>query len=510
MHDHLFTNARLITLDPRRPAASAMLIRGDRILAVGDEREILPLSHPNPTRIDLQGKTVTPGFIDCHLHPYAYGAQLLTQADLIGTTDIPDLQSRLADLADRRKDGWLLGWGFDQSKMSERRFVTRQDLDRVSKTRPILVSRVCGHAAVVNSAALALATPAMRRAGDESTGLYTETAIDPFYTLIPEPPEEEMEQYVLAAANVALKTGITAFGALLDTPNQMTAYSRLAQRGALPVRVTAMPPRGAVPTLHAHGIRTGFGNHYLQFGGAKFFSDGSLGAQTALLSQPYADKPNELGLRIYDPDDLKQKARDAQQKGFQVVIHAIGDQALRETLDAIEYALENEDNLHHRHRVEHASLTPPDCMERMAKRKIVVTAQPQFVTSDTWTPDRVGQDRARRAYPFKTMIEMGIPVGLSSDCPVEKLDAFDCLAAATGRHLWSPDECLTVDQALHAYTMGSAYANRVDHQQGSLEKGKLADFVVLSHDPRTLSPAQIRHMKAEQVYVGGRRVAEPA
>jgi predicted amidohydrolase YtcJ len=499
----LLTNANLITLDARRPRATAMLVQDGRITAVGSDRELLPLTPPTATRLDLAGKTVVPGFCDSHIHFLWYGSQLIREADLVGSKDVPDLLARLSDLAGRSRTGWIRGHGFDQSKMAERRFPTRQELDRVSATRPIIVSRVCGHAAVANSAAISLLSPAQRAAGDESAGLYTENDINPFYAQIPPLTEEEMEQAILTAAKVALRTGITSVQTMLDTPDQMTGYSRLHAKGQLPLRVSANPPYAAVAALHAHGIRTGLGDHRLRFGAAKLFSDGSLGAQTALLAEPYADKPGELGIRIYDPQDLKKKARDAHDKGFQIAIHAIGDQALRETLDAIEYALQGADNRLHRHRVEHASLVPPDCLERLARLQVVVTCQPQFVTSDTWTPDRVGPARTPWAYPFKSLLNAGVPITLSSDCPVEKLDAFDTLAAAVGRHPWTPHETLTVEQALRAYSLGSAYCGHMDHLVGSLEPGKYADFVVLPDDPTKLDAPAIRNLKADAVYVNG-------
>jgi predicted amidohydrolase YtcJ len=502
--DLILTNGNLITLDPRRPRSTAMAVAGDRIVALGTDEQIKPLAGAQTRAVDLHGRTVTPGFCDCHIHLYWFGQQLLREADLTGSADIPEIQSRLSGIASRKKDGWIQGHGFDQSKLKEKRFPTRQDLDHVSSARPIVISRICGHAVVVNSAALALLTRGELAAGDQETGLYTEDSSSAFYKRIPALSEEEMEQAVLAAARVALKTGITSVQTLLDTPDQMTAYSRLHTKKKLPIRVVGMPPYSAVGALHAHGIRTGFGDEWLKFGAAKFFSDGSLGAQTAWLAKPYEDKPDTRGIRIYEPDDLKRKCRDAQEKGWQLAIHAIGDQALRESLDAIEFALGGEDNGRWRHRIEHASLAPPDCMERMAGRRIVVTAQPQFVTSDTWTGDRIGPARLPWAYPFKSMISAGIPVGMSSDCPVEKLDAFDCLAAAVGRHAWSPDEKLGVEEALRAYCMGSAYAGEVEKQQGSLEAGKLADFVVISDDPTRSSAPEIRNLKAEQVFVGGR------
>jgi predicted amidohydrolase YtcJ len=507
--DSVLTNGNLITLDRARPRASAMAVRDGKIVAVGSNPEILGLAGEQTERIDLAGKTVVPGFCDSHLHLLWFGMQILTQADLVGCASVDEVLSRLSAQA-VKSNGWIQGHGFDQSKMKEGRFPTRAELDRVSKIRPILISRVCGHAVVVNSAALTAVTESQRAAGDEQTGLYTENDSAPFYAKIPAPSEPAMQEAALAACRLALRTGITSVHTLLDTPEQMQAYSRLRRQGKLPIRVVGMPPYASVQDLHKHGINSTFGDDRLRFGAAKLFSDGSLGAQTALLSSPYADKPGELGIRIYDPEDLKRKSRDAQEKGFQLAIHAIGDQAVRESIDAIEYALRGESNELHRHRIEHASLVAPDCLERLAKLKIVVTCQPQFVTSDTWTGDRVGKDRVRWCYPFKTLLDAGVPITLSSDCPVEKLDAFDAIAAAVGRHPWSAQaERLSPEEAIRAYCLGSAYAAHMDDKLGSLEAGKLADFVVLSGDPTKMSASEIRQLSAERVYRGGEITKPP-
>jgi predicted amidohydrolase YtcJ len=503
MHaDLIITGGNLLTLDPHCPRASAMAVRDGRILAVGDDRAITATATARTRRIDLAGKTVTPGFCDSHIHLLMYGTHLLRHADLVGSASINEIQSRLSSLA-ARTDGWIEGYGFDQDKLAERRFPTRADLDKVSKDRPIIIARICGHAVVVNSAALALVTEAERRVGDESSGLYTENDSSPFYRLIPPLSEPEMEEAALAACRVALRTGITSVHTLLDTADQMIAYSRLRRKRKLPIRVTGIPPYAAVEQLHKHGINTTFGDEWLNVGACKLFSDGSLGAQTALLAEPYADKPDTRGIRIYDPEHLKSMCADAQAKGFQIAIHAIGDQAVRETVDAIEFALKGESNEQHRHRIEHASVTPPDCMERMAKSKIVATLQPQFVTSDTWTGQRLGPARTPWAYPFRTMLNAGIPVTLSSDCPVERLDAFQAIASAVGRHKWSPEEPISAEEAIRAYCLGSAYAGHAEYRIGSLESGKIADFVILSADPTHLDAAGIRTLRAEQVFVGG-------
>jgi hypothetical protein len=511
--DLLITGANVVTLSdisdtPKR--ATAFAVRNGRFVFVGSDDEARTFAGPNTQALALSGQTVTPGFCDAHLHLHWYGEQLLRQADLVGVSTVDELLSRLSQHA-RQHDGsggWIRGHGFDQEKLPNGKFPTRHDLDRVSTTRPIVVSRICGHAAVVNSAALALVSEPERQAGDVKTGLYTEGDIAAFYRRIPRLTETEAEEGVLRACYVALQTGITSVGTLLDTPEQMGAYARLHRKGKLPLRVTGMPPYAAASALHAHGIGTGFGDSFVRFGGAKFFSDGSLGARTALLAQPYADEdsPN-VGIRIYEPEDLQAKARDAQNKGFQIVIHAIGDQAVRESLDAIEYALDNDaerrPNTYHRHRIEHASVLPPDLLARMANRQILAVVQPQFVTSDIWSGERVGPTRAPHVYPFRAMLDAGIPLALSSDCPVEKLDAFACLAAVVGRHAWSPEGGLTGEEALRAYCAGSAYALHAEHERGTIAPGKQADFAVLSGDPARLSAEQIRGLKAQRVFVGG-------
>jgi len=502
--DLVVHDGNLITLDRAQPRVTGMAVRSGRIEFVGDDREALTFAGPGTQRVDLRGAAVTPGFCDAHVHFISYGLHLLKQVDLVGCRSVDEVLERLSELASRSR-GWIQGHGFDQDKLTEKRFPTRRELDRVSADRPIIITRICAHAAVVNSAALALVTEAQRSAGDAENGLYTEGDIDAFYQQMPADSEEDLERAVLAAGKVAIQSGITSVHTLLDAPGQAVGLSRLHQAGKLPVRVTAMPHWSEVASLHRHGIRTGIGDDWLRFGAAKFFSDGSLGAHTALLADPYSDKPATRGIRIYDSADLKRHCADVAAKGFQIAIHAIGDQAMRETLDALEFALDGQDNRQIRHRIEHCSLTPPDCLQRMAAKKIVGILQPQFVRSDSWTPKRIGPKRVPWAYPFRSMLNRGIPIALSSDCPVERMDAFACLAAAVGRDEWTMEEALTVEQALEAYCLGGAYAAHAEDRLGSLQVGKLADFVVLSADPTKLDAAGLAKLRVEQVYIGGQK-----
>ncbi len=501
----LFVN--ILTLDFLQPHAEALVLDGEKVLFVGNRTDATAVAGPGAQTLSFSG-WVVPGFIDSHLHFLSFGLGLARFADLLGSESIPEVLERLAAHAATWDGPWVQGRGFDQDRLTESRFPTRKELDSAISDRPAVITRVCGHSVVANSRAIALLTQGEQAAGDPESGRYDETAISAFYKKIPPPDEAEQDEAVRRASSVALDNGITSVGTLLDTPEQMAAYARLRRQGKLGLRVVGMPPQTSADPLARHGVGTTFGDDSLRFGGAKFFSDGSLGARTALLARPYADesRPENLGVRIYDPDVLKTRCREVQNQGFQLVIHAIGDQAVRESLDAIEFALGDQSNDFHRHRIEHASLLPPELLERMARKKILAVVQPQFVLSDTWTGARVGPERARWAYPFKTMLDAGIPLALSSDCPVEKLDSRACLAAAVGRHPWSTEETLTPLQALTAYCHGSAHALHQEGKLGTLAPGKYADFVVLDRDPTHLSAAEIQNLKIEAVFTNGKRV----
>lgn len=501
----IVTNANLLTMNQRQPRANALAVRGGRFVRVGIDAEIAAFAGPNTQRLDAAGKTIVPGFHDCHLHLLWLGTSLVSEANLVGATSADELLDRLSAHAGTCS-GWIRGHGFDQEKLNGHRFPTRDDLDRVSRDRPLVITRICGHAAVGNSAALALLDADEIAAGDSATGLYTEGAINAFHRRIPPLDDDALERSLLAACDVALRTGITSVQTMLDHIDQWPVYQRLRTKlGRLPIRMTVMPPQADAEFVRDRGFVTGTGDEWLRTGGVKFFSDGSLGARTALLAEPYADAPTlGLGQRIYKPEAFKRRAAEVAAMGFQIVIHAIGDQALRESIDAIEYALAGGTN-DLRHRIEHASVCPRDQTERLVKLGIPVTLQPQFVTSDAWTGDRLGLPRSRWAYPFKTMLHAGVNVGLSSDTPVEKLDAFECLASAIGRHAWSPDETLTPLEAIRAYTVGSAAVANLDCDVGMIQVGQLADFVVLSDDPTDADAAMLKAMTADQVFVGGVR-----
>lgn len=505
--DLLLRNARIYTLNRAQPWANTLTVHHGRISFVGSEHDLPPMWRHSPQTIDAGGKTMVPGFIDSHLHLLWYGTQLYQQVDLVGVESIDQLLERLSAKA-AMTIGWIQGHGFEQDRLRENRFPTREDLDRVSRDRPVFISRICGHATVANSAALALLDRDELAAGDADKGIFTEGASQAFYRRIPKLTDTELDQAALLACDVALRAGITSCQTMLDTPDQMSTWSRLAAENELPLRIVGHPPFDASATLHAHGLRTAFGNERVRFGAAKIFSDGSLGARTALLSQPYADDASTRGIRIHDPQKLKQMCRDGQARGFQIAIHAIGDQAVRETIDALEFALAGEPNTF-RHRIEHVSVCPPDCLERMAKLGLIAAVQPQFIKSDTWTATRLGPQRARWAYPFASLARAGVTLALGSDCPVEKLNPFATIAAATQREGINAEESLTIEQALEAYCLGSAFAGHTESFVGSLEVGKCADFVIVSDDFIN-DPSRLSRCKIQATFVAGAPVFRDA
>ena len=487
--------------------AEAMVLRDNKIAFVGTAIAAHTfVGEAQHEVMDYGQYVVLPGFIDSHIHFLAYGMGRLKQADLMGCADLTNLVDRLKKQASRVDSGWIEGRGFDQQSYPGNEWPTRALLDTISETRPILITRVCGHAVVANSAALSLLTPEQLADGDAETGLFTEVAINHLRRHIPRPTPQEQETAVLEAANVALSQGITAVGTLLDTADQLGAYVRLEKENRLPIRMTGMPPYASIKNLQAYGIQTGFGSDYVKLGGAKLFSDGSLGARTALMTDEYSDAPGFFGERIYAPDDLNAKCLDAVSSGFQLVIHAIGDQANRETLSAICGAMGDDTTNPLRHRVEHISVLNSELVEQIVEKNIICAIQPQFVTSDTWTGERIGPERSKWAYAFRTLWDRGVCLALGSDCPVEVLSSSKVLTAATKRAAWSPSETLTLDQAIYGYTRNSAYSIFRDDIIGSLEVGKMADFIVYDRKYNDLEKSLAAGIIPCEVWTNGRRV----
>jgi predicted amidohydrolase YtcJ len=525
--DLILTNGKVCTLWDDRPWVSALAVGDGRVLAAGDDAEIAEFRGSETEVVDLEGKTVVPGFTDSHNHLLYYGQTALLWADLGGCRSIDEILDRLREHAqsgnvretldphpgplparERGSDPteWILGIGFDHEILAERRMPTKDDLDKVSADRPIFIVRLCGHACVANSKAIELAGPERLPESGRKTGLLTEDDQGPVWEKIPDPSFDKLVEAALFAARKARSTGIVSVHALVNSMDEFNAFKQLHDRGELPIRLYMQPSLGMMDKLIADGWTHGMGDDMFRMGTAKIFADGSMGARTAAMVDDYTDDPGNKGWLLHTDEAMTDMVRRVHKAGWQAAVHAIGDKAIEQVADAIETVLNEtgESNLVRRHRVEHASILSENLINRMAELKIFAAVQPQFVLTDWWTIERVGPERYRWTYPFKTMLEAGIPTSFGSDCPVERVDAFELIYRAVTRDTHSPSECLTVEEAVRVYCTGGPLFAFEEDRRGTLRPGMLADMVVLDRDIFTIPQEEIPNCKAEMVYVGGK------
>lgn len=499
--DLLIINCRIYTLSDRQLIADSMAIIGDRVAAVGPGSE--GLKGPRTRVIDLDGLTVVPGFIDSHNHLVDYGIAKLRSANLLGSRSIAEIIQRLKEHHENLGSGqWVLGHCFDQELLTEERFPTKDELDRSFGSTPVLITRVCGHACVVNSAVL-------EEIGDNlsdfsrNTGLLTESRAGLAWSKIPVPTGAQIKQAAKLAGEEARSKGITGVHCLVGGVDEFTALQKLHEQHALPIRIYAHLPLGLHEDAVTQGFTTGSGDDWLRIGAVKIFMDGSMGARTAAMHEDFTDDPGNTGELLLSSDELSAIVSKLQEDDFQAAVHAIGDLAVDEAVLGFEKALDGRDNRVHRHRIEHASIMTDLSLEKMASLRIIAAVQPQFVVSDFWTIDRVGPERYRYAYPFKTMLDRGITLAMGSDCPVEIMDPFQLIYRAVTRDPISRNESISPMDAVTGYCLGSAYAAFEEGIKGSLEPGKLADFAVLSKDIFAVDPDEIESITAVSTCVGG-------
>jgi predicted amidohydrolase YtcJ len=516
-------NGTIHTMDKSRPQAGAIAIAGDRIAAVGSDAEIRRLLSAGGRAVDLQGRTVTPGLIDAHLHFLSYGLSL-REIDLIGAPSLAAAQARVAARAAETPAGhWLTGRGWDQVFWEGQRFPDRRDLDAVSPDHPAFLRRKCGHAGWANSAALALAgidraTPdpdggAIERdpITGEPTGILLERAIDLVANLQRQPTAGEAIDAVRRAMRHAHALGITGVHNMEAAP-ALHAFQALRRNGELKLRVLQQIPEVDLDAAIAVGIESGFGDEWIRLGALKIFSDGSLGARSALMVEPYAGEPANYGIAVESAEQLKLQVEKAARAGLAVHIHAIGDQANRNVLDAIEATRRAGIGLHLRHRIEHAQVLQPSDLPRFAELGVIASMQPIHCTQDIVLADAHWGPRSRLAYAWSSLLSSGARLAFGSDAPVETPDVMQGIYAAVTRRRadgypsregWYPEECVSAAEALYAYTVGAAYAGGEEDLKGSLTPGKLADLAVLSADILAVDPAQILSTRAVATMVGG-------
>jgi predicted amidohydrolase YtcJ len=511
-----FLNANVLTLNHNRPRAEAIAVRDDKIVYVGSNSEIRGYTDKHTKIIDCKGKTIVPGLVDCHVHLLEYGL-FLQQLNLRNATSIKEVQQKLRQYAEQNeKLEWILGGRWDQEKFSEKRYPIRWDLDAAIPDKPVYLTRVCGHLAVANSKALRLAritkkTKVKGGAVDledttgEPNGIVRENAMDLVLKAIPKHRREQLEKACSSACQKAVEAGLTGVHWLVASTEELQFLQKMHLEGNLPIRVYLGVPVRMLERTIGLGLQTGFGNDMLRVGFIKILADGSLGASTAALKEPYSDNPRKRGMMLYGQEELCQLVSKAHDAGLQLGIHAIGDRAIENVLNAFEKAVKKSPQHDRRHRIEHCSILNPRLIKRMKRLGIVASVQPHFIISDFWMTERVGEKRARWAYPFKTLLKEDIVVASGSDCPIEEINPLLGIWASVARED-NREQRLTAEEALRTYTVNAAYASFDEKKKGTIEPGKYADLTILSDDPAESKPEKIRDITVEMVMVDGRIV----
>ncbi|HMF87039.1 MAG TPA: amidohydrolase family protein [Gemmatimonadaceae bacterium] len=534
--DLVLVNGKIYTVDKARPTVSALAVQGGRILFAGSDAEARRLGNTSTAVIDLGGRTVIPGIIDAHAHLLGLG-DMLRRVNLVGSTSYDEVIERVKAFSKDVKPGeWILGRGWDQNRWPSKEFPTHDALSRAFPNNPVVLDRVDGHAVLANAKAMELAHVSaatadpeggrlIRRSGGAPSGVFIDNAQTLIVNAIPAPSRAELRSAILAAIAECNRLGLTGVHDAGVEPDTVGIYEELAKAGNFNLRNYVMlsdPGEPSSPRAR--------GNPYLQRGpqGAlydghlwvraiKLYADGALGSRGAALLAPYGDEPSNSGLLVLRPEYIRAWADAALRTGFQVNVHAIGDRGNRIVLDSFESALRAVPNADHRFRIEHAQVISPEDIPRFAKLGVIPSMQPTHQTSDMgWAEARVGPQRIRGAYAWRSLLNTGVVIPSGTDFPVEEVNPLLTFHAAVTRQDpsnlppggWYPDQKMTREEALQSITIWPAYAGFQESVLGSLTPGKYADFVVLDRDIMRIPDTEIVGTRVVSTWIAGKRVYE--
>ena len=509
---------------PAQARVQAIAVASGKIIATGTNQEVQKLKGAKTQVIDLGGHFVMPGFNDAHTHLASGGFEKL-DVNLVGTKSLEEMKQRIAARAKTTGPGeWLVGRGWDHTKWTEQKLPGRQDIDPDTGDHPAIFVRVDGHIAVANTAALkAMGITAQspdpqggkidHDAQGGPTGILRETAKDSVLGRVPKPSQPQRRKAAELALLDAAQWGITSAQDNSDWADFLT-FEELEKEGKLTLRISEwLPLDASVEELNRRRTHHPANDPMLHTTMLKGFMDGSLGSHTAAMLAPYSDDPKNSGIPRYSQDALDKKAMERARAGFQLGFHAIGDRGARMALEAFAQSQQHSSARDFRFRIEHAQVVAPEDFERFKELGVIASMQPNHLLTDmNWAEAHIGAERAKHSYAWKEFLDDGIHLAFGTDYPVEPITPFRGLYAAVtrkneaGTKEYVPEQKITIDQAIAAYTVGSAYAEFSEKEKGTLATGMLADFVVLDRDITKVEPAEILKTRVLRTVVGGKTV----
>lgn len=534
--DLILHNGRVFLADSAGTVVQALAIRDGRVVAAGSAAEVEPFRGAATRDVDLAGRLVTPGFNDAHLH-FAPGGASLINVNLLGTTTLAEVRSRVAEAAAQARPGeWIVGRGWDHTRlpaaeMGPGGWPTRATLDQAAPRNPVLLGRVDGHTSWANGEALRVAgiTRQTRNpAGGEivrdprtgeATGILKESAEMLVARHVPAPTTAQTRRGVRAALDLAARTGVTSVQTSADAVD-VRVYRELHDADSLTVRIYAWHPLewNTIRAFRELGVTAGSGDEWLRVGMVKGYTDGTLGSRTAYMLEPFHDDAHTRGLPQYTVAQLDSLVTAADAAGLQVILHAIGDAANRQALDAFERAARVNGPRERRHRIEHAQVVDRQDIPRFRRLGVIASMQPTHATSDMrWVETRIGRERAvEGAYVWRSLLDAGARVVFGTDFPVEPLPPVEGIYSAVTRQSreepgmppggWLPEQRLSREDAIRLYTAAPAFGEWQEARKGTLQPGMLADLVVWDRDLLTVPEADILKAEPVMTVVGGRVV----
>lgn len=519
----IFYGGPIITMNEEQPIVEAIGFEGEKITVIGSLDKVKQHLSQDSEIKDLKGNTLLPGFIDCHMHPISY-IILLLNYDLSSVKSLKELQEKLRKATESKsEDDLIFGLRLNEEQFDVPKLPTRWDLDEVCPNHPVYITRYDGHIGIVNTKTLELIninskTPVpiggeiRRNERGELTGIISETALDMFISklikyLLPKP--DKLQKYSEKAFRYFAENGLTSIHGNIEVEYGRVEIYKLLQDKIYQnwyALISTDKPK-TLKKFKKPPMDGGKEDSKFKIGALKLFLDGTFGAKTACMWEPFSDDPNSCGFCVINEDEIYEKMKVAHNNGFQIAIHVIGDKGNRICVDLYKKLLTEFPRKDHRHRVEHASMLTEDVIKDMKELGLIASCQPPFINSEyTWLEKRIGKERCQYTYPMKSIVDAGVVLVSGSDCPVEEPSVIMGLHALVDRNGFVPEQCISMMEALKTYTTNAAYAAFEENVKGSIDVGKLADFVILDKNPLDVPKNEIKDIQVLETIIRGKSI----